>query len=63
MAHDHLVAAGASDLCCITSQPCLPAQYYTSRANAFGERAALAGTPPCRVIETPFPHPNDSEDC
>ena len=63
MAHDHLVAAGASDLCCITSQPSLPAQYYTSRANAFVERAALTGTPPCRVIETPLAHPGNMEEC
>jgi LacI family transcriptional regulator len=63
LAYDHLVADGASDLCCITSQPCLPAQYYTSRANAFIERAALAGTPSCRVIESPFAHHNNMEEC
>ncbi len=63
LAYDHLVAAGASDLCCITSQPCLPTPYYTSRANAFVERAALTGNRPCRVIETPCAGHHNIEEC
>jgi DNA-binding LacI/PurR family transcriptional regulator len=52
LALDHLVARGASDLCCMTFRPVLPIPFYTSRADAFAERADLTAGIRCRMIET-----------
>ena len=61
-AFDHLVAAGASRLCCITFPPSLPLRYYTSRSDAFQQHAALSGGATCQMIETPYVTEEDFED-
>lgn len=58
-AFTHLVAAGASRLCCITFPTALPTRYYTSRTEAFKQHAALTKGVTCRVLETPYVNEED----
>ncbi len=61
-AFDHLVAAGASRLCCITFPPALPARYYTSRTEAFKQHATLKKGATCKILETPYVTEEEVED-
>jgi LacI family transcriptional regulator len=59
-AFDHLVASGASRLCCITFPPALPARDYTSRTEAFKQHAKATGVT-CQVLETTYVPEEDTE--
>lgn len=61
-AFSHLVAAGASRLCCITFPTGLPARYYTSRTEVFKQHASLTKGVTCRVLETPYVNEEEVED-